>query len=391
MYSQLHLKIANIINDNYYDKLVTNLANEKYNNRNFIISPYDIDKKYLIDIDNKMIDLMYNDLINTNNILDINERINYIYNKSYKEFDIYTNYNLVKKLIENENYIVLHDILINSEKNTIKSFLEDELYTRIGYKDSELYSNKKYITLKFNEENKNILELLGQDDRIKQQYLINFMNNLNKYLNDEVNNYIENKYEYIDVYKKRKELYIEIIDKYLIELNEKSYFNFNDIEIKDKLENIIKNIDQNNNYPIFINHLMDYLKIDEYDKYLIFKNHFDSSHSIFKYLTMNENLFENKNYLKKDNENILEIKNENVSLIKQLLTTIKDEPDLNNKKIMFDKLMTHLKINLEFKDLDFLYINTKKEIKDLNKEDFEKDFLFKMNDFDNKIKDLDIN
>jgi DNA-binding transcriptional regulator WhiA len=69
---------------------------------------------------------------------------------------------------------------------------------------------------------------------------------------------------------------------------------------------------------------------------------------------MNENLFENKNYLKKDNENILEIKNENVSLIKQLLTTIKDEPDLNNKKIMFDKLMTHLKINLEFKDLDFL-------------------------------------
>ena len=245
--------------------------------------------------------------------------------------------------------------------------------------------------MKFNEENKNILEFLGKDDRIKQQYLINFMNNLNKYLNDEVNDYIKNKYEYIDVYKKRKELYIEIIDKYLIELNEKSYFNFNDIEIKDKLENIIKNIDQNNNYPIFINHLMDYLKIDEYDKYLIFKNHFDSSHSIFKYLTMNENLFENKNYLKKDNENILEIKNENVSLIKQLLTTIKDEPDLNNKKIMFDKLMTHLKINLEFKDLDFLYINTKKEIKDLNKEDFEKDFLFKMNDFDNKIKDLDIN
>ena len=86
----------------------------------FIISPYDIDKKNLIDIDNKMIDLMYNDLINTNNILDINERINYIHNKSYKEFDIYTNYNLVKKLIENENYIVLHDILINSKENKIK-------------------------------------------------------------------------------------------------------------------------------------------------------------------------------------------------------------------------------------------------------------------------------
>lgn len=409
MYSPLHLTFAKIINDSYYNNLITNLAKEKYNNPKFglELKLSDLPTKHIVDIDDKVIDLMYNDLINTklslteeNNksgyspYLNTKERLEYIYDKSNFKYDIYASSELLKKLINNENYNILYDVLTKTKDNRLKTFLEEKIYPTIEYVKNDMYHDRYDLKICLNEENKELLNILvnnGTDDTIKNQYLIKFMDNLNQHLKDELLK-LEDRVPYQEINYKKQEMYNDIIKENIEKINENSIFHF---DIKKDLNYIINNIKKDNHnyfYPTFIISLFDYLEIDKYEQYEILKNNFDKTDSIFKSLINNENCYINKVYLTNKNEVVLKLNEVDFKKISELFTTIIQEEDLGTKQIMFNKLIEHFKLDLDFKDLSNLNLTTKEEIKDLSKEEFV-ELYFKnsnerLNEFENIIKDL---
>lgn len=406
MYSQLQLTFAKLINESYYDKLITNIAKEKYNNPNFNIKPNELDIKFIVDIDKKIALFMYNDLINNklslvkengySPYLDINERIEYIYNKTNAKKDNYINIKIVEELIKNENYDILYDILTKTQNNYLKEKIEYKIYPNTEIIE-DLYSRYDEMKICFNKENEKLLYVLansgkngfvGQDKLIEKQYIIKLLNEIK-----DVFYYNTNQMDFYyssddDKENKLKEIGLSIINYNLVFINE--YINL-DLNPRDYLKEIIFELSKENDANIFITIFLDHLEIDKYKQFELLKETFDKNHSIFKLLIKDNDSYETKHYLTYSDSKI-ELEKEKVNTISELLESIKKEQIYDNQIIMFNKFKEYFKLDLSINDLNNMFITTEAHIKDLSKDEFNelyfKESNERLNEFNNKFNEL---
>ena len=129
MLGELDYKVLKFVSKSYYNKLITNIAKEVYENKINLIEDIYYEYKapfrgqFISEINNKLKEIIYNDLTNSNydKLLEFRQQ-----NKNSNVFnEVFEMY--IKKVIENKDYNLLNDILmdkvdenLNFEVNNLK-------------------------------------------------------------------------------------------------------------------------------------------------------------------------------------------------------------------------------------------------------------------------------
>lgn len=407
MYSRLRLGLAKTISDNYYDKLITNIAKEMYINNNKVLGKFDpelkIDLMVRVDVDKKISELAYEEVLKGFYSNIVNNKSNDFVNKTIKN-----------KLIQNEEYKVLNDILFqkdffsskNNDNSSLYYYLTKEVFPSYNL-NYGLHNNRKYFDL--NDSNSILLEKIlefGNNNDIKKQYInkaINTIFNIGDYriqMNIENSNGSKSEKEFIEMSK------ISFIN------NIKLIFDNNKLVDKNDLINnmyqVIDFINENkmNSSKYLFLAMLDYCEIDNFKQYELLCKNFDKGDYIFKSFLNDMNnqdmFFEETTFLKSNDSKKIELNliydNNDIKLINELIGDIKQENNISNKEIMISKLKEKFKINddsISLENINNVFIFNEKNIKQLSKDEFEnlcsmsenikiKNFEEKLNSFEDR-------
>lgn len=375
-------KFLKVINKNYYEKLQDNLAEEIYKKEQDPFSSEYKEINFFKEINQKVLDLGYNDLIN----------------KNYDNFNLINNINNINVgeyylllLQKNNKYDIISDVLLNKDDNlsSLKKEFNDLLFPK--FVDIDRYDVERYVYNKIirnseyqQKELKNIIDIDNKE--IKNMYIKELL----RAIKDCFNN-----------------LYFETIHQKKIEAKDLLDLHLKDnlIVSKDDIKSFLIKFYQNNYNVIKDNvlllEILEYTEFSNYEKYKFIKNNNFKDEYLIKYF-LEENLEELSNELKVEKK-YLELNNKEIDVstfstekIQNLIDTISfinDTKDNSSKTIMLEKLNNQLNQNITIENLTSnIYIKTNYELKDISKEEFEKiEFKIKekeLEEFDNKLSGL---
>ena len=357
MLEELKFKFIKFANKEYYDKLISNVALEVYTKnldklQFFKKYSEDFAKDFIIDIDNKIKEFIYNDL--KNGIYDNLKKRIYIINKESQE-------SVIKKLIDDNEFETLKNIIVNKDKI------------------SRVYEISKEIFLpKFSEEQEEIVNLKSKELLLSK---IISLDNTGIVLNE----YLKQILGAIDEKVKYKEDYFQ---KVLNNAENPLFFNKKELEnifnINVSKETILDFINKEenklylskSNHPKMLLVILDYLEIDKFEQYELIKNKIDNEY-IIKIFCLNNNLEEllikEKSLLINDNKsiNISDYSNEKTNILIESLIDINNVSNYKTKGALIEKLNEHIPIKLTLEDFDVKYSQVEKYcLKDINESDF---------------------
>ena len=357
MLEELKFKFIKFANKEYYDKLISNVALEVYTKnldklQFFKKYSEDFAKDFIIDIDNKIKEFIYNDL--KNGIYDNLKKGIHTISKSFQE-------SVIKKLIDDNEFETLKNIIVNKDKI------------------SRVYEISKEIFLpKFSKEQEEIVNLKSKELLLSK---IISLDNTGIVLNE----YLKQILGAIDEKVKYKEDYFQ---KVLNNAENPLFFNKKELEnifnINVSKETILDFINKEenklylskSNHPKMLLVILDYLEIDKFEQYELIKNKIDNEY-IIKNFCLNNNLEEllikEKSLLINDNKsiNISDYSNEKTNILIESLIDINNVSNYKTKGALIEKLNEHIPIKLTLEDFDVKYSQVKKYcLKDINESDF---------------------
>lgn len=390
----LKLQLAKLISENYYQKLLDNISNDFYSkNINVlnILSNVDHNNNYNMsddekDIIKKINNLLYNDVLNKDY-----KKVNDYINKHY--IDLYSK-NILNNLIKEGRYEILSDILVSNPKdlkNNLMYFLKLEVYPEYNTYFNYLTTNKNNLKLlnkicNVNQENKNT---------ITNEYVYNLVNTI--FYNGINDIYVRD----LETLEDKYNVFNLLINK-LIENNP--------IVNKDNLKEYTKFLidfykDESSTTElkgVFLLSMLNYMGIDKYNQYELLTKNLKQDDQIFKTFMVEainfDSFFYKNNYIYLNDENIININHlddKKIDLLIELFDTIKNEPNINNQNIMFNKIKDSFKIydnGFNLDNLNDIKIVKSKDIELLTKEQFDTIYISleeqRLIEFDSKLKDI---
>lgn len=359
MLEELKFKFIKFANKEYYDKLISNVALEVYTKnldklQFFKKYSEDFAKDFIIDIDNKIKEFIYNDL--KNGIYDNLKKGIHTISKGFQE-------SVIKKLIDDNEFEALKNIIVDKDKISI----------------SRVYEVSKEIFLpRFSEEQEEIVNLKSKELLLSK---IISLDNTGIVLNE----YLKQILGAIDEKVKYKEDYFQ---KVLNNAENPLFFNKKELEnifnINVSKETILDFINKEenklylskSNHPKMLLVILDYLEIDKFEQYELIKNKIDNEY-IIKNFCLNNNLEEllikEKSLLINDNKsiNISDYSNEKTNILIESLIDINNVSNYKTKGALIEKLNEHIPIKLTLEDFDVKYSQVEKYcLKDINESDF---------------------
>lgn len=354
------------INENFYDKLITNLSRDIYLKEKELkdvvgTTPFAQNTLYQ-DVLNKLYLFVYEDLKNENydNLKKFNHDNNIVWSEIYKI--------ALNKL----DFKLIHDIVTN--KNNISN----------GYLING-FNASLYPTINFSKDiTKKYTRTITNNSTADQMLFTNVME-IAKTEEERENfkkNYIKEIFYSLDTILEYEKYYqLEILEMLTSNLNKNLIVKKEDIN-KYLLTN---NFDKN---PIFHNNLLidilNYSTLNSYERYSVIK---ECSKNIKTQDYTNNNLIEEiKKYeeyglkidnkylsLKNYNLNINNMSDKKIEILKDLIITISITKDIDIKEDMLNKLNDKLETNLRLDHITSeFYQFQKSELKDLTKEEFDK-------------------
>lgn len=359
MLEELKFKFIKFANKEYYDKLISNVALEVYTKnldklQFFKKYSEDFAKDFIIDIDNKIKEFIYNDL--KNGIYDNLKKGIHTISKGFQE-------SVIKKLIDDNEFEALKNIIVDKDKISI----------------SRVYEVSKEIFLpRFSEEQEEIVNLKSKELLLSK---IISLDNTGIVLNE----YLKQILGAIDEKVKYKEDYFQ---KVLNNAENPLFFNKKELEnifnINVSKETILDFINKEDNklylsksnHPKMLLVILDYLEIDKFKQYELIKNKIDNEY-IIKNFCLNNNLEEllikEKSLLINDNKsiNISDYSNEKTNILIESLIDINNVSNYKTKGALIEKLNEHIPIKLTLEDFNVKYSQVEKYcLKDINESDF---------------------
>ena len=359
MLEELKFKFIKFANKEYYDKLISNVALEVYTKnldklQFFKKYSEDFAKDFIIDIDNKIKEFIYNDL--KNGIYDNLKKGIHTISKGFQE-------SVIKKLIDDNEFEALKNIIVDKDKISI----------------SRVYEVSKEIFLpRFSEKQEEIVNLKSKELLLSK---IISLDNTGIVLNE----YLKQILGAIDEKVKYKEDYFQ---KVLNNAENPLFFNKKELEnifnINVSKETILDFINKEenklylskSNHPKMLLVILDYLEIDKFEQYELIKNKIDNEY-IIKIFCLNNNLEEllikEKILLINDNKsiNISDYSNEKTNILIESLIDINNVSNYKTKGALIEKLNEHIPIKLTLEDFDVKYSQVEKYcLKDINESDF---------------------
>ena len=341
-------KIIKIINEGFYNKLIEGVVRDLLNGK---IQLKDFTEKSIysntvLDLKEKAIDLLYKDLLN-GNYDNINNQVKNIDN-------IFFNFNdlIIDKILENKNYKLLNDILMDNKNLSI---LQYHLVAKIFHRDI------------LDKETSELIKQIIDTNSNSEQYLKNkYISNLLKDINQETIDWIF-----------RED--IKMISNQYFE----SHFDNNVVFTKDDFkEFVLVKIKPTNDLFYIINphfslDILEYLEFTKYEKYEMLKDYpFDSIKRIFNEEELKDyNLEETKEILNLHNYkiDITDFSEKKLKILKEAILDICNTKDKSIKIGMLDKLNKQLNLQIKPENLTTNFVKSKeKNLKDISKEEFEK-------------------
>lgn len=378
------LKVANLISNSYYDNLITNIAKELYkedkNLSKLITNPNEdpFQRKLIVDIDTKLVDFIYNDLINHKNL------------RPSEIKQEYTSNQVLKQLIYNNDFNILKDILINKdfESSKLKELLTKELYPST-FKQNFEYNYSHYIVQIDSKLNQkldllnNILNhiTIDQKKKITIDYTKSLINSIYEISKDQIDD--KNEINWCTIEEQIK----------VYESNLNQYIDYQNIFNKDYLTKIISifvNTNINNKDEIndvYLLSILNYCGLKKETQFEILKECYNHSDAILKTflhdIENKEDFFNNKILLKISRNNndfvdLTKFSEERINLLKDLINLIKEETSLKYKENMIESLNNKFHLNVKLENLDYIMFVSENTIKDLDKDQF-KDLYYESN------------
>lgn len=378
------LKVANLISNSYYDNLITNIAKELYkedkNLSKLITNPNEdpFQRKLIVDIDTKLVDFIYNDLINHKNLRPSEIKQEYASNQ------------VLKQLIYNNDFNILKDILINKdfESSKLKELLTKELYPST-FKQNFEHNYSHYIVQIDSKLNQkldllnNILNnvTIDQKKKITMDYTKSLINSIYEISKDQIND--KNEINWCTIEEQMK----------VYESNLNQYIDYQNIFNKDYLTKIISifvytninNKDEIND--VYLLSILNYCGLKKETQFEILKECYNHSDAILKTflhdIENKEDFFNNKILLKISRNNndfvdLTKFSEERINLLKDLINLIKEETSLKYKENMIESLNNKFHLNVKLENLDYIMFVSENTIKDLDKDQF-KDLYYESN------------